>query len=369
MIDKVNLQQTLDRWLAFVERRLEDGILARISHPATCAESNGPEAAGPVRVRECLVLEDLDGCVSRIRTDIQKYRDSLTDIIPHAYPTFDFGGAVYAGFFGGEIMFAGTSDHTWSACDVPPVKDLTQFDFPGLSADNLWLKRMLNVTDYFVNHMEPICDATPFMLLDCLNFLITLRGADGFTDLCDYPELVGRFMDWSVEVNLAVYDAQAQLLHDFTDKAYGGHPFSRYGRSRIPSMSVDNYGMCRPDVYERWGLEQHRRLVGHYGGGILHLHGDGRPLCELVSRNEGLSYCYMGDDAGFPKAFEIVEELKARMMPIPIAVDIPKEVFLRRLQDRSLPGGVLYRLSADSLEESNEIMMRVFEYCPKRQGK
>jgi len=357
----VNLQQTLDRWLSFVERRLEDGILAAVRFPVSQAEP--PE---PVRIRGCLALEDPDGSVSRTRGEIESLRHSLSDNIPSAYPTFDFGEAVWAGFLGGDITFAGNHRHTWSHCDEPPVKDLSVFEFPPVPSDNPWLKKMLAVTEYFVNHMEPICDVTPFIFVDCLNLLIELRGIGGYTDLHDCPETVGRFMDWSVEVNMHVYEAQAELLRDLADRAFQGHPFRRYSRSRIPNLSVDAYGMCNPNVYERSGLGQHQRIVSHYGGGILHVHGNGRNLCGLVSRNEGLTYCYMGDDAGYPEACDIVAELKERMSPVPIAVDIPTEKFLNRLNNRSLPAGVLYRLSANSLREANQIMLRVFDYSPRR---
>ena len=343
---------------------MERGILADISHPVSDAESNQTGSAERAMVRGCLALEDPNGCVSRTKTEIERYRDSLSDGIPSAYPTIHFGESVWAGFLGGEITFAGTDRHTWSHCAERPVKDLPGFDFPLVSVDNLWLKRMLEVTEYFVDQMDAVCDVSPFIFIDCLNLLVELRGAGGYTDIYDHPGTMSRFTDWSVEANMHVYEAQAKLLRDFTDRAYGGHPFGRHARSRIPNLSVDAYGVCKPDVYERWGLKQHQEIVSHYGGGRLHIHGNGRQLCELVARNEGLTYCHMGDDAGFPRACEMIEELKERMSPVPIAVNIPKDDFLNRIHNRTLPGGVLYRLSARSLEEANEIMLRVFEYSP-----
>ena len=365
MIAKVNLQQTLDRWLAFIECRLEDGILADISHPVSPPRSRVSSTAEPPAIRGCLALEDPEGCLAREREKVTRLRDSLSDAIPTAYPTFHFGESVWAGLLGAQITFAGTDRHTWSACRERPVKDLNAFDFAPLDVDNPWFKRMLGVTRHFADNMEAACDVTPFIFLDCLNLLVELRGADGYTDIYDYPEIVSRFMDWSVEVNMHLYDAQAEILGDFADRAYGRHPAGRYSWSRVPSLSVDAYGLCNPDVYERWGLEQHQRIVSRYGGARLHIHGNGRRLCKLVSRNEGLTFCSMGDDAGCTEAWKIVGELKERMSPVPIGVAIPRDDFLKRLHDRTLPGGVLYKLSADSSGEANDIMSRVFEYSPR----
>lgn len=365
MIEKVNLQQTLDRRLAFVERRMQHGILAEVSHPVSDSGPDHPGAAESAEVRGCLALENPDACLSSARDKANRLQDSLSDSIPTAYPTLHFGESVWAGIMGADITFAGVRTHTWSNCEDRPVKDLSAFDYPLLNMENVWVNRMLDVTRRFAAHMDPVCDVTPFIILDCLNLLVELRGAGAYTDVHDHPELLGRFMDWSIEVNMRLYDAQASLLADFADVAYGWHPFGRYSRARIPSLSVDAYGLCRPDVYARWGLDQHTRLVAHYGGARLHIHGSGRRLCELVSRNDGITYCSMTNDAGYPEAWTIVDELKERMSPIPIGVAIPKNPFLERLRARALPGGVLYRVSADSLDEANEMMQSVFEYSPR----
>ncbi len=201
--------------------------------------------------------------------------------------------------------------------------------------------------------------------MDCLNLLTELRGASAaFTDIYDSPEIMEHFMDWSVKVNMQVFDAQVEILKNFTGRVYGGHPFEKYAYSRIPNLSVDAYGMCRPGIYERWGLPQHQKIVSRYGGGRFHIHANGRNLCEFVSRIEGLNYCDMNDDAGFPKACDIAGELKKRMSPVPITVKIPRDKFLIGLHERTLPGGVLYKSWADSLEEANDTMQEVFKYSP-----
>lgn len=365
MIDKVNLKQTLDRLLAFYEGRLENGIMACISFPSTEGPTKENNKHRETRVRECLILEKPRFCVDETKSTAANLRNSLSDEIPIAYPTLNFGESIWSAFFGGEIIFSGTDTATWSHCSNPPLKDLDKFAFPRIEPRNPWLKKMLETTDYFAKNIEPVCDVTPFIFYDCLNLLVELRGASSaYTDLYDYPEIVGRFVDWSVDANMRIFDAQAELLTAFIDTAIGEHPFKKYCSARTPNLSVDAYGMCAVNIYEQYGLEQHRRIAAHYGGARLHIHGNGRRLCELVARIKGLNYCFMGDDVGFVPAWTVIGELKKRMRPVPIGVAIPREAFLKGLQEKNLPGGAMYRLSATSLSEANKIMEQVFEYKP-----
>ncbi len=366
MIDKVNLQRTLDRRVAFYERCMDAGILVKlhISRPASAASV--PVAA---RVRGCLALEDLEGCIRRARAVVESLRDNPSDVIPDIYPTLPFGESVWAGLLGGEIEFSGTDEATWSYCRNPPVADLARFEFPRLDPDNRWFRAMMESTRHHVAAMEPICDAIPFIFLDCLNLLVELRGAcTAYTDLYDYPEQMDRFMDWSVGVNMQLYDAQAVLMRDFVDAAFDGHAYAKYSIARIPSLSVDANNMCDAGMYRRWGLPQHQRIVRNYGGGRLHIHGNGRHLCELVSEIQGLTSCCMGDDVGYPPAWTVVGELIKRMDPVPIEVSMPLAPFAEGLRRQTLPPGVCYHVDVNSMAEAERIMREVINYRASGDG-
>jgi hypothetical protein len=364
MIAKNNLTQTLDRLLAYAERRLGRGIVAAVQIPPPEAASAGDASDDRTALEECVSVSDLEGCVQRAAAAVRSFpRDGLSDHLPWIYPTLNFGESVWSGFFGATIRFSGTRAHTWSYCADPPLKDLVQFPLGALDTTNYWYRKMIEVTTHYVRHLPPQCDLTPFIFMDCMNLLVELRGATAaYTDLYDYPEKMTPFMDWSVDVNNAFYDAQADLMREFTSHAFGGHAFQRYSSARIPNLSIDAYGMCAPEVYRQWGLKQHQRIVRRYGGGRLHIHGNGRHLCELVAQVEGLTTCGMGDDVGYPPAWTIVKELKERMAPVPIEIDIPMPEFAQGLRQRTLLSGVYYRTIARSLAEANAIMERVFDY-------
>jgi len=365
MINKTNLEQTLDRLLAFVEHRLNGGILANIS---VCDKSSqlSPDSE-QAYIKECPLIKERE---IYLKSTIDYFKNIepaiLCDSIPCTYPTSAFGEAIWSAIYGGEITFSGTKNSTWSHCSEPVIKNLDDFTFPELPEDNFWVKKMLETTKYFADNIGPICDFTPFIFYDCLNLLVELRGAaNAYMDLYDSPELLTRFMDWSVNANIKLYDAQSNILKDIAGSAMGGHPYKRYSRSYIPDLSIDAYGMCNVETYQRWGLEYHKRIVEHYGGGRLHIHANGRHLCKTVATIPKLCFCELTDDIGYPAPWEILEKLKDDLYPIPVKIKIPGEIFIQRLNNRELPGGVLYEFSVEKMSEANEIMKKVFDYSPK----
>ncbi len=364
MIAKDNLNQTLDRRLAHAERRLGRGIAAALYAARPSAVKVEAEPEGAVVQKECRVLADIEGFVRESRQAVESYpRELLSDHLPGAYPTASFGESVWCGFFGAPITFAGTRSYTWSYCAEPPLKDYGSFPFQPLDPSNRWYRAMLDVTAYCVAHLPAICDMCAFVFMDCLNLLVELRGSTAaYLDIYEHQEDLARFLDWSVEVNCQLFDEQSALMRDFTAAAFDNHPFHRYSAACIPNLSVDAYGLCRAEVYRQSGLDQHRRIVERYGGGRLHIHGNGRHLCDLIPGLGNLTSCFMGDDVGYPPAWTLVRELRDRMSPVPVEVSMPRDAFVDGLRRRTLPAGVFYRVGAESVEDANRIMNDVFNY-------
>ncbi|KKR04403.1 MAG: hypothetical protein UT30_C0008G0025 [Candidatus Uhrbacteria bacterium GW2011_GWF2_39_13] len=363
MINKINLNQTLDRLLAFAEHRLEDGILVSVRSYYDAENKESEQAY----IKECPLITERENCVKLAKTYFEKFDSaSLWDFIPVSYPACSFGESIWSGFFGGKITFAGTKNATWSSCEKPVIENFENFNFPDFSMDNFWIRKFLETAKYFVDNIGALCDYTPFIFDDCLNLLVELRGAgNAYMDIYDYPDLIARFMDWSVDLNIKLYDLQSNLFRRTADDAIGKHPYKKYLRSHIPDLSVDAYGVCDTEIYKKWGLEQHKRIVAHYSGGRMHIHANGRHLCKTIATIKGLCYCYLSDDIGYPPPWEILEVLKEELHPVPIAIDIPCEVFIQRLNENTLPGGVLYRLDGVKRTEESKIMKKVFDYSPK----
>jgi hypothetical protein len=98
-------------------------------------------------------------------------------------------------------------------------------------------------------------------------------------------------------------------------------------------------------------------------GGEAHLHGNGRHLLEAVASVKNLRAIQLGDDAGFPKAFEVLGELRSRAGDVPLVVGAGFNEFTERLERGELPGGVLYRVGgAPSAEAASRCMDKVRDY-------
>jgi hypothetical protein len=84
---------------------------------------------------------------------------------------------------------------------------------------------------------------------------------------------------------------------------------------------------------------------------------------EAVSTIRGLKAIFLGDDRGFPQAFDVLDELKARTGEVPLVVEVDFDRFAEKLNARRLPGGVLYKvLDVPDAEAANRLMEKVRAY-------
>jgi len=71
----------------------------------------------------------------------------------------------------------------------------------------------------------------------------------------------------------------------------------------------------------------------------------------------------LADDVGFPRAFDVLAELKARVRDLPVSCFAEYPSFLERLQRRTLPGGVLYQVrNVPDIDTANRCMEQVRAY-------
>jgi len=117
----------------------------------------------------------------------------------------------------------------------------------------------------------------------------------------------------------------------------------------------------KPD--KTWGREPVERILRRFDGGVLHIHGNGRHLLEAVSSVKGLKAIFLGDDKGFPPAFDVLDELQARTGDVPLVVQVGFDRFVEELEEQRLPGGVFYKVSgAGDPDTANRLMEKVRVY-------
>ena len=107
------------------------------------------------------------------------------------------------------------------------------------------------------------------------------------------------------------------------------------------------------------------RIFAEFDGGVTHIHGNGRHLLEAVSTVKGLKAIYLGDDKGYPPAFDILPEIRKRVGEMPLVVGVGYPDFLAALHAHRLSGGVFYRVSdVPDLDAANRCMEQVRAYQP-----
>lgn len=142
--------------------------------------------------------------------------------------------------------------------------------------------------------------------------------------------------------------------------------FSNFGQwipGRIVSESLDPYHMTSVAYFEKWGREPAERILGTFDGGVIHIHGNGRHLLQAASTIKGLKAILLLDDRGFPLAFDVLAELKARVGDVPVALFAEYATFAERLDRHVLPGGVMYQVkNVPDVAAANRLMEKVREY-------
>ncbi|MDP6439486.1 MAG: hypothetical protein QGH74_07625 [Candidatus Brocadiia bacterium] len=284
------------------------------------------------------------------------------DSVPSAYLT-EMDQGLYGGLVGGDARFLCDASIGWISSMVAPIlEDWSEFDRLAFDPECEWWRRYLRQLDVFAEGSRGKFGISHFILINGLNFVFELFGATrAYMDLIERPEMVGRAVEFALELNLRVQNAffsKAPLIEGGTCSN-----MVHWMPGRIISESVDPFHMTSVDYFERWGRDVLEGTFSHFDGGVLHIHGNGRHLLEAVSSVKGLKAINLGDDRGYPAAFEVLGELRQRTADVPLVVSVGFKDFRRALQEHRLVGGVLYQVSrAPDLEAANRCMDLVREY-------
>jgi hypothetical protein len=286
------------------------------------------------------------------------------DSVPSAYLS-EFDQGLYGGLLGGEVQFM-CHDNGWISSMVAPIlADWSEFESllkRRPIAGQPWFVRFLRQLDIFRAGAEGKFGISHFILIDGLNFAFELVGATRtYESLFDAPDMVRRAIDLGFEVNLEVQ----RTFFERTPCLRGG-TFSNMVQwipGTIVSESVDPFHMTSAGYFEEWGRANIERMFGSFDGGVLHLHGNGRHLLEAVCTIRGLKAIWMGDDRGYPPAFDILDDLRRRAGDLPLVVQTDFAEFIEKLNHHALTGGVLYHVTgAPDAATANRCMEKVRAY-------
>jgi hypothetical protein len=284
------------------------------------------------------------------------------DSVPSVYLS-ELDQAIYGALVGGKVQFMCNTETGWISSMVEPIlHDWADFEGLRFDPEHPWFRRYLAQLDLFVERARGKFGVSHFILINGLNFVFELVGATRtYLALIEAPELVERALDLSYEVNLAVQEA----FFAHAPRLEGGtcSNMLQWAPGRIISDSVDPFHMTGVDYFERWGRPVLERMWRHFDGAGLHIHGNGRHLLEAVATVPGLQGIWLGDDRGFPTAFEVLPEIRQRVGNLPLIATVPYGQFVAALDAHRLTGGVFYNVTGvPDVETAARVMERVRGY-------
>ena len=354
---KPNLDDVLARLRSLYQRQAQDRIFAKLEVPCAALDQFQREyAEGYCDYPDPAARIEFWDRLLRERAAVED------DSVPLAYLS-ELDQGLYGGLLGGDVQFMAHPENGWISSMVAPLlDDWSQFDQLRFDRSHPWFERYLRQLATFIEGAAGKFAISHFILIDGLNFVFELVGATKtYLSLDERPELVRRAIDFAFELNVAIQET----FFERVPRVRGGTASNmvQWVPGRIVSESVDPFHMTSVDYFERWGREPVERILGRFDGGVLHIHGNGRHLLEAVSTVKGLKAIFLGDDKGFPQAFEVLDELAARTGDVPLVVQVDFQRFAEQLEAHRLPGGVLYKVSgAPDIETANRCMERVRAY-------
>jgi hypothetical protein len=245
---------------------------------------------------------------------------------------------------------------------LPFLNDWSEFDSLRFDDSHPWYKRFLGQMEVFGEGSRGKFGVSHFILIDSLNFVFELFGATRtYMEIYDNSHLVRRAVDFAFDLNVRVQEAFFGSI-----PALAGGTCSNMVQwipGRIVSESVDPFHMTSVEMFEEWGRAPAERILTHFDGGVLHLHGNGRHLVPAVRSLRGLKAIYLADDRGFPPAFEVLPDLKSVAGDLPLLVSVDFASFRTALENNRLTGGVFYKVrSVPSVGLANRLMEKVRAY-------
>jgi len=354
---KPNAAETVERLSSLWSRRARDRIFARMNVPSPPLEEfERTHEDGPAEYPD--PRERIDFWDRHLEAKA-KVED---DWMPIAYLS-EFDEGLYAALSGAEIRYMMHSGIGWVSSMSPPcLDDLSKVDELRIDPGHPMIKILDRQLEIFRERARGKFGVAPPIVIDAMNFVAELRGmTQAFYDVMDHPDETIRLMNFAYDLNVFVQERIQKSLDTFA-----GGSFVNMG-SWAPGtpilFSVDFYHMAEPDYFEEWGRPYIQPLLDHFGGGLLHLHSNGRHLLPSVRTMPGLVCVLLLDEDWSERAYDKLPEYHATADGVPLVIHCRWEEFVRDLDAKKLPGNVLYDIvEVPSEDGANRVMEKVRTY-------
>ena len=353
---KKNVDAVLERLRLFLDERAQDRIFAMCDTPnRVLSDYLGIHPEG-----FCL-YPDPEERIAFWDAFLRERMAVDDDSVPGAYLS-EFDQGLYGGLVGGKVQFM-CHDNGWISSMVSPIlSDWSEFDSLAYDDSHPWFQQYIRQMDIFTRGSRDKFGISHFILIDGLNFAFELIGATRtYESLLECPENVRKAVDFAYDLNVKVQETFFDHVSMFRNGTFSN--MVQWIPGLIVSESVDPFHMTSPDYFEAWGRANIERMFAHFDGGVLHIHGNGRHLFESIRSIKGLKAVFLGDDTGYPPAFEVLGDIKQRMGDIPLVAMAEYQDFSDKLERRELPGGVFYWImNTPDADTANRLMEKVRSY-------
>lgn len=365
----------MDRTVAFWKRQMSDQIIVCFAGPGARRSNELPHMATSdeaVSEKNPPLFEDFARMLALDESNIgprpvcneEIYDDTIG--IPTLMPELPFGNGIMGAIFGARLHVASSKVHTMTFND--PV--ITRWDqVSGLSFDegNEWVGKVLSCLRYYVEHASKPFAIRQFVLYEGANFIVSMRGTtQAFFDLADRPPELWQLYEIGCEAGIRFFEAKSQVIREHNERVLGHPEYAALAPLHaIPWLDTDAYALCSPKVFEEIGFEFKQKVLDHFQGSELYIHGLGRHIVPIAGRLRNLTQLSLFDDPNCPTYFSRCREYRAQTYDIPLSIACDLRELLEGLADQSLPGGVLYTVHVPTSVapiELNRVMERVRAY-------
>ena len=365
---KRNADEILERRRRFFRREMMDGILATL--PVRVDAEDEWQAFekkwGTYPEGEPRPFPSNEEVFERSVMGLEERGKAEDDWLPVDYSILDAGESMVGAMFGRPVKFYHRPRSAAFSKAESVVPDYAQLPDLSFSPDNEWARRFLSIQEYFEEHSSGRFAQHPCLTMDALNFVCEMREATrAYLDVYEYPDEMKRLMDIGLDFNIRFQEAQMERIAAHADGCFvwlgDWVPFDR-----AISLSVDAYVVCSPATYAEFGFDWQRRLIEHFGHGLMHFHCNRTDLAAEVAKLPNLELFQFGGDSRDPvPSVDRVPEMRQAVGDIPILVDCPLDRFRTGLSEGTLIPNVCYQVTSNhplSIDEANRLAGAVRAY-------
>lgn len=364
---KRNLEETLERRRRFFNRQMLDGILVTlpVRLDTEAAWSGFEQKWGRYEEGQARPFPSNEETFERSAIGLEQRGQVEDDWLPVVYSTLDAGESMVGAMFGKPVRFIHRQRNAAFSKAETALRDYSGLDSLSFSLEGQWTRRFLSIQDHFERHADGRFAQHPCLTIDALNFAVELRQATrAYLDLYEHPDQLRALMELGLDFNIRFQQAQMQRI-----PGYAGGCFVWLG-GWVPlpsamSLSVDAYVICSVRHYVEFGFEYQRRLIQHFGCGLMHFHCNRTDLAAEVAKLPGLALFQYGGDTRDPvPEIDRLPEMRRAAAGVPLQVSCSLREFRSRLAERRLPGNVWYTIGGELLDvdEANRLAEKARAY-------